>query len=138
MASAGASISRSIYEEPATTVPIIESTMYEFLDIEETTEIKVKEEPVQTAIEEKPIPPKEVIVREVKEVPFIPVEKLDMIINGINSVSQALRGVKNVASNIHYEIKDIKKDQKEINPLLRDIRDTFDKIKAKKGWFRFL
>lgn len=156
-APAEAIIIRSMYEEPVTTAPIIESTLYEIPEIEKTTyeatemeleeleEIKeveeVKEEPIRTTIEEKPIPPKEVIVKEVKEikeVPIIPAEKLDMIINSINDISQALKGVKNVASNIHFEIKEMKKDQKEVNILLREIKNTFDKMKTKKAWFRFL
>ncbi len=132
-APAEAIIVRSIYEEPVTTAPIIESTLYEIPEIEKTayeaTETELEEVKEEVIVKE---------VKEIKEVPIIPAEKLDMIINSINDISQALKGVKNVASNIHFEIKEMRKDQKEVNILLREIKNTFDRMKTKKAWFRFL
>ena len=81
--------------------------------------------------------PREIIVKEIREVPFIPQEKLDMVINGINDISQTLKELKNAASKIHVEIKELIKEQRDANIVLRNIRDNFETVKTKKSWFRF-
>ena len=145
---------RPIPEEPVAEIPIIESSRYEYPETEQATfevthEIpEAKEEPIQAVVEEKVTIPGEVIIKEIREVPLILAEKLDMIINGIKDmkdvkdtkdikdISQTLKELKNVASNLHFEIKEMKKEQKEITVMLRDIRNHFEKIKTKKSWFR--
>lgn len=145
-------LTKPIPEEPVPEIPIIESSRYEYPEIEQATfevthEIpEVKEEPIQTAAEEKVTIPEEVIIKEIREVPPILAEKLDMIINGIKDmkdvkdvkdISETLKELKNLASNLHLEIKEMKKEQKEITVMLRDIRNNFEKTKTKKSWFRF-
>ncbi len=144
-------LTKPIPEEPVPEIPIIESSRYEYPETEQATfevthEIpEVKEEPIQTVAEEKVTIPEEVIIKESREVPPILAEKLDMIINGIKDmkdvkdikdISQTLKELKNIASNLHLEIKEMKKEQKEITVMLRDIRNNFEKIKTKKSWFR--
>ncbi len=144
-------LTKPIPEEPVPEIPIIESSRYECPETEQATfevthEIpEVKEEPIQTVAEEKVTIPEEVIIKETREVPPILAEKLDMIINGIKDmkdvkdikdISQTLKELKNIASNLHLEIKEMKKEQKEITVMLRDIRNNFEKIKTKKSWFR--
>jgi len=144
-------LTKPIPEEPVPEIPIIESSRYEYPKTEQATfevthEIpEVKEEPIQTVAEEKVTIPEEVIIKESREVPPILAEKLDMIINGIKDmkdvkdikdISQTLKELKNIASNLHLETKEMKKEQKEITVMLRDIRNNFEKIKTKKSWFR--
>lgn len=144
-------LTKPIPEEPVPEIPIIESSRYEYPETEQATfevthEIpEVKEEPIQTVAEEKVTIPEEVIIKDIREVPPILAEKLDMIINGIKDmkdvkdikdISQTLKELKNIASNLHLEIKEMKKEQKEITVMLRDIRNNFEKIKTKKSWFR--
>ncbi|MEW6001971.1 MAG: GTPase domain-containing protein [Nitrospirota bacterium] len=69
--------------------------------------------------------------------PLITAEKLDILINSFKEISQTLKEIKNLVSNLHYEIKDTKKEQKESNVLLKDIRNNFEKLKTKRRWFRF-
>jgi signal recognition particle receptor subunit beta len=133
------SVGKTVLEEPEPAIPIIESSRYESTEIKEPVyEIpKVKEKLPQTVMDEKVTAHREILVKEIKEVPLIPGEKLDMIINCITEISQTLKDLKNAASKFHMEIKDMKKEQKEINVILRDIRDNFENMKIKKSWFRF-
>ena len=112
--------------------PIIESSMHEYPEIEQTIyrPIEVKEVPIQKTIEKETPLPREIVVKEVREVPVIPEEKLDLIISSLNETLHNLTEIKNI-------LKDAKKEQKETNVLLRDMRNYFDKMKAKKSWFRF-
>jgi signal recognition particle receptor subunit beta len=127
-------VSKPMPEEPIPTIPIIESSRYESPEFEKPEVIKT---PVQAVAEQETAIPQKVIVKEIKEVPVIPIEKLDMIINGINEISQTLKELKSMASGFHLEIKDMKKDQKEMNVLLKDIKTNFKNIKTKKSWFSF-
>ena len=96
-----------------------------------------KAEPVRSvATEESPVP-KEIIVKHVKEVPVIPKEKLEVLLNSMTEIAQTLKEIRNVISSVHYEMKDLKKDQKEINSALRELRNTFAGIKTRRRWFRF-
>lgn len=136
------SVSKPVPEEPVAEIPIIESSRYEYPETEKTAleTSEVKKESVQLAVEKEAAPPKEVIVKEIKEVPVIPVEKLDMIINGITDISQTLKELKelkDVASKLLFEVKDMRKDQKEMSIMLRDIKNNFENMKIKKSWFRF-
>ena len=96
-----------------------------------------KRESVQTIAEEDVTMSKQVIVKEIREVPLFPVEKLDMLMNTIKDLSQTLKEIKNVTSSIHYEIKEMRKEQKEVNTILKGIRNNFEGLKTKKSWFRF-
>jgi signal recognition particle receptor subunit beta len=136
------SVSKPVPEEPVAEIPIIESSRYEYPETEKTAleTSEVKKESVQLAVEKEAAPPKEVIVKEIKEVPVIPVEKLDMIINGITDISQTLKELKelkDVASKLLFEVKEMRKDQKEMSIMLRDIKNNFENMKIKKSWFRF-
>jgi len=136
------SVSKPVPEEPVSAIPIIESTRYEYPEIEKTAfeTPEVKKEPVQPSVEKEAAPPKEIIVKEIKEVPVISEEKLGMIINGITDISQTLkdlRDLKDVASKLLFEVKEMRKDQKEMNIMLRDMKNNFENMKIKKSWFRF-
>ncbi len=136
------SVSKPIPEEPVAEIPIIESSRYEYPETKKTAfkTSEVKKESVQLAIEKEAAPPKEVIVKEIKEVPIIPVEKLDIIINSITDISQTLKELKelkDVTSKLLFEVKDMRKDQKEMSIMLRDIKNNFENMKIKKSWFRF-
>jgi signal recognition particle receptor subunit beta len=132
-------VSKTIPEEPVPTIPIIESSRYESSGFEETKfeKSEIIKEPVQAVAEQETAIPQKVIVKEIKEVPVIPLEKLDMIINGLTEISQTLKELKSVASRLHLEVKDVKKEQKEMNVLIKDIRNNFENIKTKKSWFSF-
>jgi signal recognition particle receptor subunit beta len=134
-----ATVNEHVSEEPVTAIPIIESYRHEPPEIEKTT-LKVTEaekKPAQTVVEEEAAMSKEIIVKEIREIPIIPGEKLDMIINAITEISQTMKGLKDVASKLHFEIKEMKKDQKEMSVMLRDIKNNFENLKIKKSWFRF-
>lgn len=136
------SVSKPVPEEPVSAIPIIESSRYEYPEVEKTAfeTPEVKKEPVQPSVEKEAAPPKEVIVKEVKEVPVISEEKLGMIINGITDISQTLkdlRDLKDVASKLLFEVKEMRKDQKEMSVMLRGMKNNFENMKIKKSWFRF-
>ena len=132
----GMNMDKTISEEPVTTIPIIESYRHESPEVIQATygRDSISEEPV---VEEEAAMPKEIIVKEIKEVSVIPAEKLDMIINNITEISQTLKELKNIASNIYFEMKEMKKEHKEIHVMLRDIRNNIEKMKARKRWFTF-
>jgi GTPase SAR1 family protein len=98
---------------------------------------QLKEEPAGSVATEEASVPKEIIIKQVKEVPVIPKEKLEVFINSMTEIAQTLKEIRNVISSVHYEVKDLKKDQKEMNSALREIRNTFAGIKRKRSWFRF-
>jgi signal recognition particle receptor subunit beta len=96
-----------------------------------------KIDPFETTAEEDKTLPKQVIVKEVREVPVFPAEKLDMLMNAIKDLSQTLKEIKNVTSSMHYEIKEMRKEQKEATNVLKGIKNNFEGLKTKKSWFRF-
>ncbi len=106
----------------------IERNMYEGRE--------AKAEPVRSLATEEASIPKEIIIKQIKEVPVIPKEKLEVFINSMTEIAQTLKEIRNVISSVHYEVKDLKKDQKEINSALREIRNTFAGIKTRRSWFR--
>jgi GTPase SAR1 family protein len=95
------------------------------------------EQPVRSVATEEASVPKEIIVKQVKEVPVIPKEKLEVFLNSMTEIAQTLKEIRNVISSVHYEVKDLKRDQKEINIALREIKSTFAGMKSKRSWFRF-
>jgi mutual gliding-motility protein MglA len=126
-------------DEEVSPPPVIEFDRY---DVKEEYQPAPELPPVaqvndQPEIEEKPAPPKEVIIKEIREVPVIPAAKIDMMVNNANDISQTLKELKNIVSSVHSEMKDVRKEQKEISGRLRDITRALENIKTKKSWFRF-
>ncbi|HMK49516.1 MAG TPA: GTPase domain-containing protein [Thermodesulfovibrionales bacterium] len=78
---------------------------------------------------------RETVVR--REVPAISPEKVEAIISGMAEMTLAVKDLKNVLSGIHAEIRDVRKEQKEIGNLLRSIVGSVENLQTKKSWFRF-
>jgi GTPase SAR1 family protein len=135
---ASGSLEEATYSEE---VPVSESSGYESSamvierNIYERQQARV--EPVRSVATEEASAPKEIIVKQIKEVPVIPKEKLEVFLNNLTEIAQTLKEIRNVISSVHYEVKDLKKDQKEINSALREMRNTFAGMKSKRSWFRF-
>lgn len=125
--------------EPISEQPVFESSRYDFQEtiqaLYDVPEMQIESN--ESVIEkEDPEPPKEV-VEKVREVPLIPTEKLETLVNNISRMSETLSELRKVASDIHSVMQDIKKDQRETNNLLRNVNHNFDNIRVKKSWFRF-
>jgi hypothetical protein len=115
----------------------------------------LKDQPLLPEREREPLMPREVVVKEIVEVPLIIIEKFDKLINGVNTLSQTLKDLSTTLANIHAETKDMKrelsapvlnilsemkelrKDQKAVNDILRDMQHNMENVKEKKSWFRF-
>lgn len=103
-------------------------------DISDTT----KESP-HTVVSEETSAPKETIVkevREIREVPAIPREDLEVILNRMTEITMTLRDLKNIFSDIHSELGNIKREQRETIISIRDITNSIQKLRTKKKWFR--
>jgi signal recognition particle receptor subunit beta len=126
-------------QQPSPAIPVIETSMYKSSLTEETSYQmpEIKNELFQAVMQEEAPAPKEVIIKEIREVPVIPAEKLDKMVNGITEMAQTLKELKNVVSSIYSEIRDVKREQKEINSALRNITNSLENIKTKRSWFRF-
>ena len=74
---------------------------------------------------------------EMEESPVIPPEKIEAIISGMTEMTLAVKDLKNVLSVIHAEIKDLKREQREISRHLRSIAETVENLQTKRSWFRF-
>ncbi len=82
----------------------------------------------------------------IKEVPVIPIEKIDKIVNELEEITKILSSfadsvstLNSSMSNINNEIikiKEIKKEQIETNMLLKNIINFIDNLKIKKKWFK--
>lgn len=78
--------------------------------------------------------------REIKEIPLIPNEKLNMVISNLEKISTTLNDLKNLVSVLNkdmQEIKEIRKEQKETNSTLKGIFYVCNNLKVKKRWFQF-
>lgn len=73
----------------------------------------------------------------IKEIPVISDKKADEIIRAVNETNKILKELKTDIENIKNEIKDNKKEQKEVNLLIRTIYGIVENLKEKKSWFRF-
>ena len=89
----------------------------------------------QTAVQGESLRSKE---RDTREVQVIPKEKLELIINSIQDLSHTFKELKNMLNSVQSEVKDLKKDQKEIHARIKDVTMTLNSIKTKKRWFTFL
>jgi signal recognition particle receptor subunit beta len=125
-------------EEPMAAPPVIEPLRYEPPPIEQTAyELSSMREPFPSVITEEPVAPKKGIVKEIREVPAIPVEKVVMIIEGITEITQSLKELKSDFSNVQAEMQALKKEQKEAGSSLRQVMRAIEDLQTKKSWFRF-
>jgi hypothetical protein len=149
----GEEIVASSYEKPATEDEPEPQMKEDFAVLHDRL---VKEQPGSPAKEYEPFMPREVVIKEIVEVPLIIIEKFDKIINGINTLSQTLKDLSPVITNIHdetkgmkkelsgtvsnilSEMKELRKDQKAANDVLRDMQHNMENLREKKSWFRFL
>jgi mutual gliding-motility protein MglA len=119
--------------------PVIE---FDRFDERETEQTKLEILPLEQAVampsesEKETAPAKEDISKEIREVPVIPADKLILIVNNVNEITQTLMELKNIVSSVHSEMKDIRKDQKDISSRLREMSRMLEDIKTKKRWFR--
>jgi len=124
--------------EPAASLPDIEPLRFESPPIEQTAyEPPSMRESFPTPVAEQRATPKEVIVKDIREVPAIPIEKVMLIIDSITEMTQTLKELKGVVSDVQSEMKNIKKEQKEASGSLRQLMRALEDLKTKKSWFRF-
>lgn len=130
----------------------IPDTREDFTTIQERF---LKEQPLLSETKDIDFLPKEVVVKEIMEVPLLLVERLDTMIKGLQGMSESLKELSSrfSASNtamqgigkelsgsipaLLNEIRELRKEQKVSNDILRDIRTSFEHIREKKSWFRF-
>jgi hypothetical protein len=93
--------------------------------------------PHQTAFQGDSIRSKESLTRAVRETQAIPKEKLELIISSMQELSHTCKELKNMVHSLQSELKDFKKEQKEIHTRVRDITMSINNIKTKKRWFIF-
>jgi mutual gliding-motility protein MglA len=126
------------FAEPAAAPPDIEPLRFESPPIEQTAHepSSIKKSFPSVVAEEQSLP-KEVIVKEIREVSVIPIEKVAIIIEGISEITQTLKELKGVVSDLQAGIKNIKKEQKEASGSLRHLMRDLEDLKTKKSWFRF-
>jgi hypothetical protein len=124
--------------EPVAAPPVVEPLRFESPPIEQTAyEPSPVREPLPSAVTEEHALPKEVVVKESREVPAIPIEKVVLIIDGIKEMTQTLKELKGLVSDVQAEIKNVKKEQKEAGGSLRQLMRGLEELKTKKSWFRF-
>jgi len=85
------------------------------------------------------------VVEEIRELPSIPSERIDMIINRLEKITGILSDIRDsfhilnnsisVLNKGMEEIGEFRKEQEESKTLLQNINNTFDSLKAKKDWF---
>ncbi len=128
-------------QAPLHTVQAVDESKYASEEVEiERQDISAMKESGRTAVSEEIAPPKETIVkeiRELKEVPAIPREDLELIINRMTEIAMTLRDMKNLFSDIHSELVDIKKEQRETISRIGEITNALYKLRTKKKWFSF-
>lgn len=81
---------------------------------------------------------KEIPEKDFREAQRITREKLDLIVNSMQDLTQICKELKNMLHNLHSEVKDLKKEDKELQTRVKDISMTLNNIKTKKRWFKFL
>ena len=104
---------------------------------EPTTETRSgQEEHFQAFLEEKLSHLQEVLMKDTSESLRKHEEKIEKIMKDITDSSHAFVDIKNEVSKLQSEIRDLKREQKDIYILLREIQHAFENIKEKKSWFR--
>lgn len=98
---------------------------------------EARKEAFQAVVEGEAPLPKEIIIKEIREVPAIPIEKLETIVNGITDLTRTLKEIKDATAKLALEIREMRKEHKDVNVLLRDLKRSFESIQTKKSWFRF-
>jgi len=128
-------------QAPLHAVQAVDESKYASEEVEvERQDISAMKESGRTAVSEEISPPKETIVKEIrefKEVPAIPREDLELIINRMTEIAMTLRDMKNLFSDIHSELGDIKKEQRETISRIGEIANALYRLKTKKKWFSF-
>jgi signal recognition particle receptor subunit beta len=76
-------------------------------------------------------------IREIREVPLFPAEKLEEFSSRLFTMSRSLEDMKSELAGIHGELRDLRKDQKEIIGLLRETVGMVSLAKSRKRWFNF-
>ena len=117
-------IDTSIFDEPLTAET--EKSPYEM----------EKAHKEQLVLTEEPVPQRSTVLKEIREVPIFPKKEMDTFVAAVTDISQTLKELKNVVSSLYTEIKDLKKDQKEMNDTFKDVKRSLSNIKEKKSWFR--
>lgn len=75
-----------------------------------------------------------------EEVPVFPVDKIDRIIEEIANLQNILTDIRNSVHTLSSDAKDlreIRREQEEINRVLKELAVRSEGPKVKKGWFRF-
>jgi len=121
-------------EKAGASVPGFESTSPGKTQVVYETAERVPS-PMQTVVQGESLRSKE---RDTKEVQVIPKDKLELIINSIQDLSHTFKELKNMLNSVQSEVKDLKKDQKEIHARIKDVTITLNSIKTKRRWFKFL
>ena len=152
-----AETAEAIAEEKPKKETVVEGITLPEMEIEQTRyEMQGrKSENAQTAVLEETYQPKGTIAEEAREIREVPVisrekeieeiketlvvsaEKMDLIVNGMTEISLALKELKNAISGIQTEIRDMKKEEKEVGTRLGQIADTLDNLRTKRRWFTF-
>lgn len=100
-----------------------------------------QEPPLPQAREVSEPAPKQVTVREVREVPVIPEEKLVSLMEMVAEMVATIKEMNQALAGIRAETKEIKiemrKNHKELRASLRELQEAFENLKTKKSWFRF-
>lgn len=143
-----------IYEEPVEAASIIETIDESPVEEKKFTDeiiVESRTQPIEQALEEAE-KSKEVIIKEIREVPVFPDEKMNKITDAIQEVLRELRELKSIISagqsgmndfrqiisSVVSGLNEIKKEQKEIFESLKNINKNFENLKEKKRWFKFL
>lgn len=89
----------------------------------------------------------EMVIKEIREVPAIPLDKINAIAGELVKISGTLSSMKDSVSALNAavsvlakeikEVREVRREQKETNALLRNIHSIFEKLQTKKPWFRF-
>lgn len=95
----------------------------------------VQKKPFQPLVDDKG-PEREEILKETKESLLKQEEKIERIVKSISELSNIINDMKYEVTLIQDEMRDVKREQKDIYILLRDIQHAFENIKEKKSWFR--
>jgi signal recognition particle receptor subunit beta len=95
-----------------------------------------QEEPIEPAAEEIQPQINEEIMNAFSESLRMQEQKIEKIMNNISELFNAFSKTNQEVSTLQGEIRDMKKDQKDIYIVLMEVRHSLENIKEKKSWFR--